>query len=102
VNAVVTADLNEMEEYEIDGYMEIPVPYAVFKLIYNAAKDRVTETKYVFVNEKYCEMVGRTDGKILLGRGLPRSIRMRMTAGLTIVKRLLHRTKYCAAERLNH
>ena len=53
------ADLNKIEEYEIDGYREIPVPYAVFELIYNAEKDHVTETKYVFVNEKYCELAGR-------------------------------------------
>jgi diguanylate cyclase (GGDEF)-like protein len=65
VNAVVIADLNEIEDYEIDGYREIPVPYAVFELIYNAEGDRVIETKYVFVNEKYCEMVGRRREKLI-------------------------------------
>lgn len=59
------ADLNEMEEYEIDGYREIPVPYAVFELIYNAEGDQVTETKYVFVNEKYCEMAGRKPEELI-------------------------------------
>lgn len=51
--------MREAEEYQIDSFTEIPVPYAVFELIYNATGDLVTDTRYLFVNDKYCRAAGR-------------------------------------------
>ncbi|MGN1381732.1 MAG: diguanylate cyclase domain-containing protein [Eubacterium sp.] len=51
--------------YHPDDFHEIPVPYAVFEVIMNEDRSQVVDTRYVFVNEKYCEMDGRTPEEFL-------------------------------------
>ena len=43
--------------YAIDIFRDIPVPYAIFKIIY-AEDGNVANTKYVYVNEAYCQTAG--------------------------------------------
>lgn len=43
--------------YDIDAYKDIPVPYAVFKIIY-ADDGSVANTQYVYVNDAYCRTAG--------------------------------------------
>lgn len=51
--------------YHPDDFHEIPVPYAVFEVILNEEGSRVVDTKYIFVNEKYCEMGGKKQEEFL-------------------------------------
>ncbi|MFC2662224.1 MAG: diguanylate cyclase domain-containing protein, partial [Eubacterium sp.] len=51
--------------YHPDDFHEIPVPYAVFEVIMNEEKNWVVDTKYIFVNEKYCEMGGKKPEEFL-------------------------------------
>lgn len=41
-----------------DLFKDIPVPYAVFKPIYDSSHIRVVNARYIFVNEAYCQMAG--------------------------------------------
>lgn len=43
--------------YAVDTYKDIPVPYAIFKIIY-ADDGSIVNTQYVFVNQAYCHTVG--------------------------------------------
>lgn len=43
----------EIRTYTVDTYKDIPVPYAIFKIIY-ADDGNVANTQYVYVNEAYC------------------------------------------------
>lgn len=44
----------EIRTYIVDTYKDIPVPYAIFKIIY-AEDGNVANTQYVYVNEAYCQ-----------------------------------------------
>ena len=44
-----------------DVYSDVPVAYAVFDLIFAEDGKTVQDTKYVFANKIYCEMVGKTE-----------------------------------------
>ena len=52
-----TNELNENTE-QPDFFRDIPVPYAVFQLIYDEGRKKVVNTRYTYVNEAYCEMEG--------------------------------------------
>lgn len=45
--------------YHPDDFHEIPVPYAVFEIIMSEDGNRIVNTRYIFVNEKYCEIGGK-------------------------------------------
>lgn len=47
----------EIRTYTVDTYKDIPVPYAIFKIIY-ADDGNVANTQYVYVNEAYCQTAG--------------------------------------------
>lgn len=47
----------EIRTYTVDTYKDIPVPYAIFKIIY-ADDGNVANTQYVYVNEAYCRTAG--------------------------------------------
>ena len=49
----------EIRTYTVDTYKDIPVPYAIFKIIY-ADDGNVANTQYVYVNEAYCQTAGKT------------------------------------------
>ncbi len=42
----------------LDPFDDIPVAYAVFQLIFDAAHSQVVNTRYVYVNRAYCRMAG--------------------------------------------
>ena len=48
-----------------DIYHDVPVAYAVFDLIFAEDGKTVRDTKYVFVNKIYCEMVGKTEEELV-------------------------------------
>lgn len=37
---------------------DIPVPYAVFRVLFDSSHSRVINTQYVYVNDAYCQMAG--------------------------------------------
>lgn len=43
--------------YAVDTYKDIPVPYAIFKIIY-ADDGSIVNTQYMFVNQAYCSTAG--------------------------------------------
>ena len=42
----------------LDPFDDIPVAYAVFQLIFDAAHSQVVNARYVYVNRAYCRMAG--------------------------------------------
>lgn len=50
-----------------DMFRDIPVPYAIFQLIYDGSHSKVVDTRYQYVNEAYCQMSGFSVDK-LIGR----------------------------------
>lgn len=48
-----------------DVYSDVPVAYAVFDLIFAEDGKTVQDTKYVFANKIYCEMVGKTEEELV-------------------------------------
>jgi diguanylate cyclase (GGDEF)-like protein len=38
---------------------DIPVPYAVFRALFDSSRHRVVNTRYLYVNDAYCRMAGR-------------------------------------------
>ncbi len=45
----------------LGSYGDVPVGYAVFRVILNEAGDKVVDTVYVYANELYCEWAGYGD-----------------------------------------
>lgn len=43
-------------EAEVQQYEDIPVPFALFRVVFNDAHDAVTDTEYVYANRLYCQM----------------------------------------------
>lgn len=60
-------DTNPQHLQPLDPFEDIPVPYAVFQLIYDAAHSLVVNTRYLYVNRAYCRMAG-SSSKTLIGR----------------------------------
>ena len=48
----------DYEGFKPDLTQDIPVAYAVFEPIWDDEKKQVLDTRYVFVNEKYCKLAG--------------------------------------------
>lgn len=48
----------EEKDWTPDIYGDVPVAYAVYKLLFAKDGRTVRDTEYVFVNEIYCEMAG--------------------------------------------
>ena len=46
------------KDWTPDIYGDVPVAYAVYKLLFAKDGRTVRDTEYVFVNEIYCEMAG--------------------------------------------
>lgn len=45
------------DEKPMDFYRDIPVPFAVFEVIFDSGL-QVKDTRYIYVNEAYCRMAG--------------------------------------------
>ncbi len=54
------------DEKPMDFYRDIPVPFAVFEVIFDSGL-QVKDTRYIYVNEAYCRMAG-IDKEALIGR----------------------------------
>lgn len=54
----MTAENKQKDLSQMTLFEDIPVPYAVFQLLYDASHSRVVNTRYVIVNEAYCNMAG--------------------------------------------
>ena len=44
--------------YQPEAFYDIPVPYAVFQLIFDPTHKKVVNTVYLFVNDEYCRLAG--------------------------------------------
>ncbi|MBR4909545.1 MAG: EAL domain-containing protein [Acidaminococcaceae bacterium] len=55
----------DYDYFKLNTYKDIPVPYALYHVILNEAGDQVIDTEYVFVNQKYCELVNKTKEELL-------------------------------------
>lgn len=51
--------------YQVDDFNEIPLPYAVFEIILSDDGSRVLNSRYAFVNARYCQMAGMRRADIL-------------------------------------
>jgi len=54
------ADNVQQNTAQPDFFRDIPVPYAVFRLIYDSTRTEVLNTRYTYVNEAYCQMAGHS------------------------------------------
>ena len=54
----MTEAKQEQNDDQPDFYKDIPVPFAVFQLIYDSSHTRVVNTRYKYVNEVYCRIAG--------------------------------------------
>lgn len=50
--------MDAAREYFPDLATDIPVPYAIYKLIFDPAHEVIVDTVYLFVNDEYCQMAG--------------------------------------------
>lgn len=48
-----------------DPLHDIPVAYAVFRVLMDEGRTRCIDTRYVYVNEAYCSMTGKTRDELL-------------------------------------
>lgn len=55
----------DYDYFKLNAFKDIPVPYALYRVILNDAGDRVIDTEYVFVNQKYCELVNKPKEELL-------------------------------------
>ena len=53
------------KDWTPDIYSDVPVAYAVYKLLFAKDSRTVRDTEYVFVNEVYCEMAGLKKEELL-------------------------------------
>lgn len=51
----------------LDFYRDIPAAYAVFQVIPGESGDSAQNARYVFVNQRYCQVAGK-EPEELLGR----------------------------------
>ena len=54
----MTAEKIQNQGEPFDMFADIPVPFAIFRLIFDFSHSRVVNTRYVFVNDAYCRMAG--------------------------------------------
>lgn len=60
----MTAEKIQNQDQPFDLFSDIPVPFAVFRLIFDGSHSRVVNTRYLFVNDAYCRMAGyQKEGK---------------------------------------
>ena len=55
----------DYDYFKLNTYKDIPVPYALYHVILNEAGDQVVDGEYVFVNQKYCELVNKTKEELI-------------------------------------
>ena len=54
----MTAEKIQNHDQPFDLFSDIPAPFAVFRLIFDCSHSRVVNTRYVFVNDAYCQLAG--------------------------------------------
>ena len=54
----MTEEKIQNHDQPFDLFSDIPAPFAVFRLIFDCSHSRVVNTRYVFVNDAYCQLAG--------------------------------------------
>ena len=49
----------DYDYFKLNTFKDIPLPFALYRVFLNDAGDKVIDTEYVFVNQKYCELVNK-------------------------------------------
>ena len=57
----------DYDYFKLNTYRDIPVPFALYRVILNEKGNEVIDTEYVYVNQKYCELSGKSRDE-LVGR----------------------------------
>lgn len=57
----------DYDYFKLNAYRDIPLPFALFRVVLNQEGTAVVDTEYVFVNRKYCELVNKSKDE-LIGR----------------------------------
>ena len=52
-------------EFRPDFFGDFPSASAIFKLVYDKTGEKVIDTEYIFVNEKYCQLSGKTKDELI-------------------------------------
>ena len=65
--AYLMAAMPAMAGNALELYGDVPVGYAVFRVVLNEAKDAVVDAYYVYTNEQYCKW-GNYDQKEIIGK----------------------------------
>ncbi len=63
-----TFNYNQSVDYDyfkLNAYRDIPLPFALYKVILNDEGTEVIDTEYVFVNHKYCELVNKSKDELI-------------------------------------
>ena len=55
---VMMAEKIQKNLAEPDFYKDIPVPFVVFRPVYDASYSKVVNALYLYVNHAYCQMAG--------------------------------------------
>lgn len=61
----MTAEKIQNQGEPFDMFADIPVPFAIFRLIFDSSHNRVVNTRYVFVNDAYCRMAGHQKEELI-------------------------------------
>lgn len=61
----MTAEKIQNQGEPFDMFADIPVPFAIFRLIFDSSHTRVVNTRYVFVNDAYCRMAGHQKEELI-------------------------------------
>ena len=55
----------DYDYFKLNAYRDIPLPFALYKVILNEDGTECIDTEYVFVNQKYCELVNRSKDELI-------------------------------------
>ena len=55
----------DYDYFKLNAYRDIPLPFALYKVILNEEGTEVIDTEYVFVNQKYCELVNKPKEELI-------------------------------------
>ena len=55
----------DYDYFKLNAYRDIPLPFALYKVILNEAGTECVDTEYVFVNQKYCELVNKPKEELI-------------------------------------
>ena len=55
----------DYDYFKLNAYRDIPLPFALYKVILNEEGTECVDTEYVFVNQKYCELVNKTKDELI-------------------------------------